>query len=95
MVVLKKTALYVIISLDFEGRKDLAGLYLYDGSECKAYWLQTLNQLIERGIKCPLLIVSDDFAGLKNAISTLFPDALHQLCLIHMQRNVTNGPSRC
>lgn len=85
---IRKTALYVIISLDFEGKKDLAGLYLYDGSECKAFWLQTLNHLIERGIKCPLLIVSDDFSGLKNAVNTLFPNALHQLCFIHMQRNV-------
>jgi len=85
---IRKTALYVIISLDFEGKKDLAGLYLYDGSECKAFWLQTLNQMIERGIKHPLLVVSDDFSGLKNAIHTLFPKTLHQLCFIHMQRNI-------
>jgi len=85
---IKKTALYVIISIDFEGKKDLAGLYLYDGSESKAFWLQTLNHLIDRGIKCPLLIASDDFSGLKQAINTLFPNALHQLCFIHMQRNV-------
>ena len=84
----RKSALYVIVGIDFNGQKDLFGLYLYDGHETKGFWLQTLNQLIERGLKRPLFIVSDDFPGLKESIATLFPDAFHQLCFIHMQRNV-------
>lgn len=83
-----KVALYVIVGINFEGKKDLFGLYLYEGHETKAFWLQTLNQLIERGVKRPLVIISDDFPGLKEAVKTLFPQALHQLCFIHMQRNV-------
>jgi putative transposase len=84
----RKSALYVIVGIDFNAKKDLFGLYLYDGHETKSFWLQTLNQLIERGLKRPLMVVSDDFPGLKEAIKTLFPQALHQLCFIHMQRNV-------
>jgi putative transposase len=83
-----KSALYVIVGIDFNGQKDLFGLYLYEGNETKGFWLQTLNQLIDRGLKRPLIIASDDFPGLKDAIKTLFPNALHQLCFIHMQRNV-------
>lgn len=85
---IRKSALYVIVGIDFNGQKDLFGLYLYDGHETKGFWLQTLNQLIERGLKRPLMVISDDFPGLKEAIATLFPQALHQLCFIHMQRNV-------
>lgn len=83
-----KSALYVIVGIDFNAKKDLFGLYLYEGNENKGFWLQTLNQLIDRGLKRPLIIASDDFPGLKDAINTLFPNALHQLCFIHMQRNV-------
>lgn len=86
-----KTALYVIVGIDFNAKKDLFGLYLYEGNESKAFWLQTLNQLIERGLKRPLIVVSDDFPGLKEAICTLFPKTLHQLCFIHMQRNVRHN----
>jgi transposase-like protein len=35
-----------------------------------------------------MLIVSDDFSGLKEAIAALFPRSIHQLCFIHLQRNV-------
>ena len=84
----RKVVIYVVIGIDFTGYKSLYGLYLFAGSESKGFWLQTLNQLISRGIKAPLFILSDDFSGLKEAIATLFPQALHQLCFIHMQRNL-------
>lgn len=83
-----KAAIYVVIGLDFSGQKSLLGLYVYKGHETKGFWLQTLNQLIERGLKCPLFVISDDFPGLKDAVNALFPQALHQLCTVHMQRNV-------
>jgi transposase-like protein len=35
-----------------------------------------------------MLIVSDDFPGISKAIETLFPYTDHQLCLVHLQRNV-------
>lgn len=84
----RKIVIYVVIGIDFTGHKSLFGLYSFTGNENKAFWLQTLNQLIQRGAKSPLFIVSDDFAGLKEAIAVLFPQAFHQLCFIHMQRNV-------
>lgn len=91
----RKSVLYVVVGIDFNAKKDLLGLYLYDGNENKTFWLQTLNQLIERGLNRPLMVISDDFSGLKDTIKTLFPNALHQLCFIHMQRNVRRnmGPA--
>lgn len=84
----RKTVVYVAIGIDFNGHKSLYGLYLYSGSETRGFWLQTLNQLIHRGLKSPLFVLSDDFPGLKEAIDTLFPKTFHQLCFIHMQRNL-------
>ena len=84
----RKSVVYVIMGIDYTGHKSLYGIYLYQGHETKGFWLQTLNQLIHRGLKNPLFVVSDDFSGLKEAVATLYPQALHQLCFIHMQRNL-------
>ena len=32
-----------------------------------------------------MIIVSDDFPGIANAIEKFFPDTDHQLCFIHLQ----------
>jgi putative transposase len=83
----RKVACFVVLAIDFEGLKDLWGVYVFSGSESKDQWLQVLNDLIERGLKRPLYIVSDDFPGLAEAVATLYPQALHQLCLVHLARN--------
>ena len=79
---------FSVLGVDCEGNKDLLGFYISLGNETKAFWLQVLNDLIDRGLKRLLMAVSDDFSGLKEAVKTLFPQAFHQLCFIHMQRNV-------
>jgi transposase-like protein len=90
----KKAVIYSIISIDLKGRRELCGFYVYFGSESKEDWLCIFNDLITRGLKRTMLIVSDDFSGLKEAIAALFPRSIHQLCFIHMQRNVRrNGMS--
>ena len=77
-----------------EGKKGLYGYYIFFGSESKEDWLQILNDLINRGLKRVMLIVSDDFSGLASAIKALFPNTDHQLCFIHMQRNIKMNMSR-
>lgn len=79
---------FSVLGVDFNGHKDLLGFYISLGNETKSFWLQVLNDLIDRGLKRLIMVVSDDFSGLKEAVQTLFPQALHQLCFIHMQRNV-------
>ena len=58
------------------------------GSENKENWLVVLNNLINRGLKRPIVVVSDDFKGLDEAVQTLFPTAFHQLCWTHFRRNI-------
>ena len=85
---IKKAVIYSIISIDLKGKKELCGFYTFFGSESKEDWLVIFNNLISRGLKRLTLVISDDFSGLKEAISALFPRAKHQLCYIHMQRNI-------
>jgi transposase-like protein len=60
--------IYVIVGITLEGEKEMLGYYINIGSENKGDWLSVLNQLIDRGLKGPLMIVSDDFPGLIEAI---------------------------
>jgi len=63
-------------------------------AESKEDWLQILNDLIKRGLKRVMVIVSDDFPGLTQAIKALFPDTDHQLCFVRMQRNIKKNMSK-
>jgi len=51
-------------------------------------WADFLTDLRDRGLACPLLVVSDGARGLIAAIEQVFPAALRQRCLIHRLRNV-------
>jgi putative transposase len=91
---IKKSVVYNIVGIDMEGRKSLVSYYIYFGSESKENWLQILNDLIKRGLKRVMVIVSDDFPGLTQAIGNLFPQTDHQLCFLHMQRNIKKNMSK-
>ena len=47
-----------------------------------------LDELVGRGLRPPLLVISDGAAGLINAAETALPRSLRQRFLIHRCRNV-------
>jgi len=47
-----------------------------------------LANLRGRGLRCPIMVISDGAPGLVSAIETSFPAALRQRCAIHRARNV-------
>lgn len=94
----KKATCYVILGIDLEGKKDIFGVYTFFGKESKETWVKVFEDLISRGLKKILVIVSDDLPGLIEATQTIFPLADHQLCFVHLQRNVRrhmNKRRRC
>jgi putative transposase len=58
------------------------------GAESTDAWGEFLDGLKKRGLRDPLLIISDGAAGLINAVESSFPRSLRQKCLIHRARNV-------
>jgi transposase-like protein len=44
--------------------------------------------MTDRGLSCPLLVISDGGKGLCAAIECSFPNSLHQRCLVHVCRNL-------
>ena len=57
------------------------------GSESTDAWGDFLNELTGRGLRPPLLVISDGAAGLINACESSLPRSLRQRCLIHRCRN--------
>lgn len=90
----KTVTIYTVIGITCEWQKSLFGFYVFKGVEKKEGWLEIFNDLISRGLRKVSLIVSDDFRGLREAISELFPLTSHQLCLTHFKRNITRHMSK-
>lgn len=51
-------------------------------------WLDLGQSLIRRGLRSPLLVVTDGAPGLVRAVTELWPDADRQRCAVHRLRNV-------
>jgi len=85
---LQDICVFVALGIDFKGIKHILGFWSFKGRESKAFWIEVLQDLINRGLKRPLLFVTDEFPGLTKVIKQLFPYAQHQLCLVHLQRNL-------
>jgi transposase-like protein len=58
------------------------------GSESADAWGDFLDGLRGRGLRPPLLVISDGAAGLINATESVLARSLRQKCLIHRARNV-------
>ena len=69
------------------GKPVFVGLAPGSGESTDA-WADFLTDLTDRGLTCPLLVVSDGARGLIAAIEQMFPAALRQRCLIHRLRNI-------
>lgn len=87
-------AIYTALGIDMEGFKSVLGFWVAEGAESKAFWADVFQDLISRGLKKVLLFVTDDFAGVHQLISKLYPFSDHQLCYVHMQRNLRRNLSK-
>lgn len=79
-------AIYTILGLNIEGRKELLGLYLSD-QEGAHHWLSVLTDLHNRGIKDILIACVDGLKGFPEAIESIYPNTEIQHCIIHQIRN--------
>jgi putative transposase len=79
-------AVYTILGVNIEGRKEVLGLYLSE-NEGANFWLQVLTDLSNRGINDILIACVDGLKGFPEAIETIFPATEVQLCIVHQIRN--------
>ena len=71
---IKKLAAYVILAVSLTGHKEVLSIHIGENESAK-YWLGVLNELKNRGVKDILVICADGLTGMKEAVSTAFPQA--------------------
>ena len=79
-------AVYTVLGMDKEGKKDILGLYLSE-NEGANFWLSVLTDLNARGLEDILIASVDGLKGFPEAIKTIFPKTEVQLCIVHQIRN--------
>ncbi len=79
-------AVYVILGYDFEGHKDILGLWL-SPTESKNQWMQIFDELKSRGIEDIFFISMDGVSGLEAGAKAIFPQVVVQRCIVHLIRN--------
>ena len=79
-------AIYLALGVTVEGRKDLLGLWISENEGSK-FWLGVLTDLQNRGAKDIFIFCVDGLTGFPEAISSTFPKAKIQICIVHMVRN--------
>src|SRR5690606_4793876 len=65
-------AIYNILGIGLDGRKDLIGLYLSENEGAK-FWLSVLADLKQRGVEDILIACIDGLKGFPEAIEAVFP----------------------
>lgn len=86
--------IYVVIGVSVNGERDILGLWAGDGGEGAKFWLAVLTEIKNRGVADVCIAVCDGLKGLPEAITTVWPQATVQACIIHLIRNTFRYASR-
>jgi putative transposase len=82
-------AVYVAMGVDLEGRKEVLGLWT-SANEGAKFWLAVLTELKNRGLRDVLIFCVDGLKGFPQAITSVYPEARIQLCIVHLVRASLN-----
>ena len=78
--------IYLAIGVNLEGKKETLGLWTSENEGAK-FWLSVLTELQNRGIKDIFIACVDGLKGFTEAIQSVFPETITQICLVHQIRN--------
>jgi putative transposase len=84
---IENTAIYVVLGVDMDGRRDVLGHWVGDGSEGANFWLSVVTDLQARGVEDIFIASVDGLPGFKEAIQSIFPQTQVQRCIIHQIRH--------
>ena len=82
-------AIYLAIGINMEGHKEVLGLWIAQTEGAK-FWLSVVTELKNRGVQDIFIACVDGLKGFPEAIETVYPHAIVQLCIVHMVRNSLN-----
>jgi hypothetical protein len=84
--VIASQAVLIAVAVDAEGRRQILAVELAN-RESTSSWREFLLGLRQRGLHGVEFVVSDDHAGLKQAIREVLAEAAWQRCYVHFLRN--------
>lgn len=87
-------AFYCAIGVTVDGRRDILGIWASPGGEGAKFWLNVLTELRNRGVADVCITVCDGLKGLPDAITTTWPKAIVQTCVLHLIRNTFRFAAR-
>lgn len=82
-------AVYVSVGIRLDGFKEVLGLWTA-ATEGSKSWLTIVTEIRNRGVQDVLIACVDGLKGFPEAIETVYPKTLVQLCIVHMIRNSLN-----
>ena len=84
----KNMAVHLGIGVRTDGTREVLGMWIAE-NESAAFWASVFNGLKARGVEDILIAVTDGLKGMTEAIETVFPQTLHQTCIVHLIRAST------
>jgi len=83
---IENVAVYNVLGVDLEGKRDILGHWIGDGGEGANFWLSVITDLQTRGVEDIFITAVDGLAGFPDAIHAVFPKTKVQRCIIHQIR---------
>ena len=80
-------AIYKVLGINKDGHKELQEMYI-SKNEGANFWLRVLSDLQNRGVQDILIACVDGLKVFPEAITSVYPDAIIQLCIVHQIRNL-------
>ena len=84
--VVKSKAVYLALGMNVDGIKTVLGLWI-EQTEGAKFWLRVMTELKNRGVADILIAVVDGLKGFPEAITSVFPQAQVQTCIVHQVRH--------
>jgi putative transposase len=82
----RNKAVYLALGINLSGEKELLGLWIAQTEGAK-FWLQVVTELKNRGLQDIFIACVDGLKGFPEAIETVYPKTVVQLCIVHMVRH--------
>jgi putative transposase len=93
--VVTNRAVYLAIGIDCEGAKQVLGLWVGPTTgESAKFWMSVLSEIRSRGVADVCIVCCDGLTGLPDAIGMVWPQAVVQLCVVHLIRASLRYASR-
>jgi transposase-like protein len=79
-------ACMLVLGINMEGKQDILSMSVVE-REIASAWMGILDDLKSRGVNDILFLCSDNLTGITKAVEAVFPQSIHQICIVHQIRN--------